>query len=119
MWNYVKLFKRDQQTESHRPSTPGSSARIEPPLVALGDSKVLIGELLEQSELVDAAVIARMVASQVGTGRRLGSLLVEHQLITEEELATALSVQLGVPELDVRQIVPAEEALLLLNETIA
>ncbi len=115
----MKLFKREQQTESLAPSTSGSSARIEPSLVALGDSKVRIGELLEQRLLVDSAAIARMVASQVGTGRRLGSLLVEHQLITEAELATALSAQLGVPELDVRQLIPAEDALVLLNESIA
>lgn len=115
----MKLFKREQQTESQNISTSGSSARIEPPLIALGDSKVLIGELLEQRQLVDAAAIARMVASQVGTGRRLGSLLVEHLLITEEDLATALSVQLGIPELDVRQIIPSEDALVLLNESIA
>jgi type IV pilus assembly protein PilB len=114
----MKLFRRDQQESGGEPALL-NSARIEPPLVPPRVSTVLLGELLEQRSLIDAASLARMVASQAGTSRRLGSLLVEHKLISEADLASALSDQLGIPELDLRQVVPPEEALALVNESVA
>ncbi len=114
----MKLFRRDQH-ESVDSTAVVENARLEPSLNAERTSKALIGELLEQRSLVDAGSIARMVASQAGTSRKLGSLLVEHKLISEADLASALSDQLGIPELDLRQVVPPADALALVNESVA
>ena len=117
----MKLFRRDEHHESGGSASAASTtaARLEPPLVSPRVSTVLLGELLEQRSLVDAASVARLVASQAGTSRRLGSLLVEQKLISEDDLTSALSDQLEIPERDLRQVVPPEDALVLLNESVA
>jgi general secretion pathway protein E len=56
-----------------------------------------LDEILVERGLAREADIARLLDSERGRGQPLGTLLVQHGLITEEDLLEALSEQFGLP----------------------
>ncbi|GGN61223.1 pilus assembly protein PilB [Actinoplanes lobatus] len=79
-----------------------------------------LGELLLYAGLVQhAQVLAALSAAQRGTGKRLGQLLVESGAVSDRDIARAVAHQHGLPVVDLRQVVPEESAVALLDEASA
>jgi len=57
----------------------------------------IIGQLLVETAAVSEAALEEVLSKQRGTGRRIGSLLVEGGWTDEEAVARCLSIQLSLP----------------------
>ncbi|MEC5386073.1 GspE/PulE family protein [Uliginosibacterium sp. H3] len=64
--------------------------------------KYRLGELLVQGELITAAQLDDALAQQKQSGRKLGRVLIDSGIVTEERIATAIANQIGVPFVDLR-----------------
>ncbi len=64
-------------------------------------TKQRLGEILIQEKLVSEETIEQALRTQVGGNRRLGHILVRMKAITADQLAESLSSQLGLPICDV------------------
>ena len=62
-----------------------------------------IGDLLYETGLITQEQLTLGIKEQKATGRRLGEILVEKGIITEEEILGALEFQLGVPHMNLEQ----------------
>src|SRR5207244_5241880 len=83
------------------------------PDVSIAEPRVRIGDLLVQSGAVAREALEN--ASRLGNGQRLGTLLIEHGLLLEEDVTRALSEQLHVPVVDLRDAHPEAEATALVE----
>lgn len=81
--------------------------------------KIRLGDLLVKAGLISSAVLESALAEQKRTGRRLGRVLVDSLLVTEEAIARALSSQLALPYVDLKQSPVDAAALKLLSESQA
>ncbi|HST66040.1 MAG TPA: GspE/PulE family protein [Mycobacteriales bacterium] len=79
----------------------------------------LLGDLLVEQAGVTPAQVAEAMLVRAGTGKRLGSVLVEAGVIDERQLTEALSAQLGLPVADLRSHTPEPEAVALLSDSLA
>jgi type IV pilus assembly protein PilB len=59
-----------------------------------------LGELLVETGLLHAGGLTEALTVQKETGKRLGQVLVDMNLISEEEMAFALAMQLKIPYID-------------------
>ncbi len=66
-------------------------------------TKKRLGELLLEAELISQETLDKALKLQVGGNRRLGYLLIKMKFITEEELQSVLSGQLDLPIVDIHQ----------------
>ena len=85
--------------------------------VAPGGSR--FGELLVRKQIVSRGTIMEALLQQTGTGKRLGSFLVEVGAITERQLAETLAEQLDIPLADLRSERPGADAVEKLPEHVA
>jgi type IV pilus assembly protein PilB len=83
------------------------------PDVSIAEPRVRLGDLLVQSGAVSREALEN--ASHLGKGQRLGTLLIEHGLLLEEDVTRALSEQLHVPIVDLRDAHPDTEATALVE----
>ncbi len=83
------------------------------PDVSLSEPRIRIGDLLVQSGAVSREALEN--ASHLGNGERMGSLLIEHGLLLEEDVTRALSEQLHVPVVDLRDAHPEPTATALVE----
>ena len=67
-----------------------------------GDCKK-IGELLIEAELITDEELSKALVKQTQTGRRLGEILIEMGAISEEELMGVLEFQFGIPYVNLEQ----------------
>lgn len=81
--------------------------------------KIRLGDILVKEGLISAAVLESALAEQKKTGRRLGRVLVDSQLVTEEAIAKALAHQLEIPYIDLKTSPVDPAALKLLSESQA
>jgi MSHA biogenesis protein MshE len=81
--------------------------------------KIRLGDLLVKEGLISASVLESALAEQKRTGRRLGHVLIDSQLVTEEAIARALSHQLSLPCVDLKVASIDSAALQLVAETQA
>jgi len=65
--------------------------------------KIRIGEVLVEEGIITEETLMAVLAEQKQTGRRLGDMLVEQGLVTTEELLTVLGGRLGVQHCILRQ----------------
>jgi type IV pilus assembly protein PilB len=73
-----------------------------------------LGELLVANMLITPEQLQQAVAAQAGSGKRLGQVLVEQGALSEDDIAWALSHQLGYPYVYLSpEIIDAETARLL------
>jgi MSHA biogenesis protein MshE len=128
----VGLIKsRKNAPEGDAPSAPeaGASAPSEPKAnfvatdanleAAPRHRGVRIGDLLRERGLVSDEQIEAAVAEQKDSGKRLGVVLVEMGLIAERDLATVLADQLGLDVVDLRHASLDPEVVALLPESVA
>src|SRR5205085_5130305 len=77
------------------------------------------GELLVRKQLVTRGAIMEALLQQTGSGKRLGSLLVDAGVISDRQLAETLAEQLNLPLADLRNESPAAEAVAKVPERVA
>jgi type IV pilus assembly protein PilB len=88
------------------------------PLARPADSPPL-GELLVTLGSLTRAQVAEALLQQPESGKRLGALLVELGAIDDTQLVAALSVQLQLPNADLRSREPDPDVAALLPEAVA
>ncbi|MCP5066759.1 MAG: Flp pilus assembly complex ATPase component [bacterium] len=81
--------------------------------------KIRIGELLVQNELITADQLATALVEQKKAGRRLGQTLVQLGFVTEDAMLSLLSRQLRIPFVDLRDYQSDPEVVRKLQETHA
>ncbi|MFQ6371859.1 GspE/PulE family protein [Shewanella sp. YIC-542] len=76
--------------------------------------KMRLGDLLVQEQIITEDQLLNALAEQKKTGRKLGRTLIDMAFITEDQLLQFLSQQLNIPLVDIsRQAIPAEVVNLL------
>ncbi len=81
--------------------------------------KLRLGDVLVQQKLVSEEQLAELLQQQRGTGRRLGRMMIDAGLITEETLAHALARQLRVPVVNLKSFPLESKTVRLLGESPA
>lgn len=82
--------------------------------------KIRLGDLLIEQGLLTQEQLTAALEQQRATGRKLGRIFVDSGYVTEEGISRALARQLRAPFIDLRGFKPPEEALLkLLSEAQA
>jgi MSHA biogenesis protein MshE len=64
--------------------------------------KVRLGEILVQQKLLTEEQLQFALAEQKRTGRKLGRVFVEHGLVSEEQISGALAKQLNIPYINLK-----------------
>jgi type IV pilus assembly protein PilB len=78
-----------------------------------------LGEILLNHNLITKEQLAKAIEEQKKTGKRMGEVLTELGLVSEEDLARALSAQLGIPYTDLNSAVVEPKAIDFLSEKLA
>lgn len=78
-----------------------------------------IGDILIEKGLISEDILQQALSIQKQTGKRLGQVLVDEKFITEDDLADAISERLGVPKLALESIVVSPELLDLFDLEMA
>ncbi|MBW8897671.1 MAG: Flp pilus assembly complex ATPase component TadA [Massilia sp.] len=81
--------------------------------------KVRLGEILVQQKLLTEDQLNQALADQKRTGRKLGRVFVENSFVTEEQISGALARQLGIPYLNLKFYNINQDVVRLLPETQA
>lgn len=81
--------------------------------------KIRLGDLLIQQGLLTDEQLKSALEQQKLTGRKLGRVFVDSGFVTEEGISQALARQLRIPFIDLRDFKPQPELLKLLNEAQA
>src|SRR5437764_1160196 len=74
-------------------------ARMSEPARAV---KIRLGDVVVAQKVITAAQLAQALEQQKRTGRRLGRILVEGGMCTEEQIAEAVARQLGIPYVNLK-----------------
>lgn len=106
----VKTFV--QTISQWLPGAPPTENRVS----AEGHGEDRLGDILLANRLVSPEQLGQAVAEKSETGRRLGQILLEQGLVREDDLAWALSTQLGYPYVFLTPDTIDNEAALLLPE---
>lgn len=78
-----------------------------------------LGEMLVDSGLLTEGQLTQALEEARAAGKRLGEYLVDEGVVAPEDLATALSVQLDLPTIDLKRQPVQPEALELVSEAYA
>jgi MSHA biogenesis protein MshE len=81
--------------------------------------KVRLGELLVQQKLISEDQLKQALEEQKKSGRKLGRVLIDGKFVTEEGIALALSAQLCLPYVDLKHFTPRPELIRRLSEVQA
>ena len=84
-----------------------------------GASRVRLGDVLLSEQMLSPEQLAAALNLQMESGRQLGAILVEQGLVDPNALTLALATQLGLPTVDLRKERPTAEALAAVPEAIA
>jgi type IV pilus assembly protein PilB len=78
-----------------------------------------IGDILIEKGLITQEILDQALTIQRQTGKKLGQVLVDEQYITENDLADAISERVGVPKLSLQNLVIDPELLRLVGFELA
>ena len=78
-----------------------------------------LGELLVESGLITQEQLDTALREEKQKGKRLGNVLVEKGFATELDIAQTLAYQINIPYIDVRTAVIEPEAIKLISEKLA
>lgn len=81
--------------------------------------KVRLGEILVQQKLLTEEQLGQALTEQKRSGRKLGRVFVEHGFVTEEQISGALARQLDIPYINLKFYNINPELVRLLPETQA
>ena len=80
--------------------------------------RVRLGELLIENNLITEEQLKTALAAQKQTGQKLGGALVSLGYIKMRDIHKVLEYQLGIPYIRLKETVISQEAVSLLNETV-
>ncbi|MGB3096656.1 MAG: ATPase, T2SS/T4P/T4SS family [Candidatus Deferrimicrobiaceae bacterium] len=78
-----------------------------------------LGELLVETGLLSEESLTRVLSEQRTVRKKLGEIIVDQGLATEDEIAQALSLQLGIPLVDLTNTPVEPQAVELIPEKVA
>ncbi|MBD8529508.1 MULTISPECIES: GspE/PulE family protein [unclassified Massilia] len=81
--------------------------------------KVRLGEILVQQKLLSEEQLNQALSDQKRTGRKLGRVFVENGFVTEEQISGALARQLNIPYVNLKFYNISDALVRLLPETAA
>ena len=81
--------------------------------------KIRLGEVLIQQKLLSEEQLNQALADQKRTGRKLGRVFVENGFVTEEQISGALARQLDIPYINLKFYNISDQLVRLLPETAA
>ena len=81
--------------------------------------KIRLGELLVQQKLLSEEQLQMALTEQKRSGRKLGRFFVENGFVSEDQISSALAKQLNIPYIDLRYYNFNHDTVLLLPETQA
>ena len=82
-------------------------------------TKIRLGDLLVQNSIISEEQLQDALSAQRASGRKLGYVLIEQGFVSEQQLLTFLSQHLNVPLIDIRQYRVQPEVVKLLPEVQA
>src|SRR5260221_7949931 len=82
-------------------------------------ARLRLGQLLVDAHILSAEQLERVLTLQKSDGRRLGTLLVENEHITETQVTQILSQQLSVPWVSLYHIDFSRQLLNLVSHQLA
>ena len=82
-------------------------------------AKKRLGELLLESGLLNGEGLARALGEQRSRRGKIGEVIVNLGLATEQEIAQTLSLQLGIPTIDLKNTPVEPQAIELIQEKVA
>ncbi len=85
----------------------------------MSTSKKRLGELLVETGLLSEEHLTRALSQQRTERKKLGDVIVSLGLATEEEIAQTLSLQLGIPMVDLANTPVEPQAIELIPERVA
>lgn len=97
------------------PSAPGMAPRVNPKR----PEKLRLGDVLVNQKLVSQEQLQKILELQRTTGKKMGRLLIETGMITEELLANGLARQLRIPFVNLKTFPYRPEIVKLLPESSA
>lgn len=74
-----------------------------------------IGDILIEKELITQETLEQALAIQKQTGKRLGQVLVDEHFITDDDLTDAISERLDIAKISLENIVVAPDLLELFS----
>jgi MSHA biogenesis protein MshE len=81
--------------------------------------KIRLGELLIEQKVINEEQLAKALAEQKRTGRKLGRVLTDLGIVEEQHLNDALARHLQIPFVDLRQLSLDQAVVRLLPEALA
>ena len=81
--------------------------------------KIRLGDLLVEKGLITEDQLMQSLAAQKKTGQKLGRTLISSGLVTEEQMLELLSAQLQIPFIDLKQYSYDAETIQIIPETLA
>lgn len=81
--------------------------------------KIRLGELLVQQKLISEEQLTFSLGEQKRTGRKLGRVFIENGFVTEEQISGALAKQLNIPYINLKFFNVNPDLMRLLPETQA
>jgi type IV pilus assembly protein PilB len=79
----------------------------------------LLGHILVDAQVLSESRLAEALDRQPGSGKRLGTILIEMGLVDEHTIVAALGVQMGLNVIDLRGQKPDDDAVALVPEGLA
>lgn len=80
----------------------------------IGRKKMRLGDMLVNNGIITDEQLLRALEAQKGSGRKLGEVLVDEGILTEEAIAQALSHQLGIQFVDLVNVMGIPDEVLKL-----
>lgn len=81
-------------------------------------SRKRLGELLLEAGLVTEEQIQQALEIQKNTGQKLGEIFIQEKYVTEEQILKVIETQLGIPYVDISKIYIDPETVKLIPEEI-
>lgn len=78
-----------------------------------------LGDLLVASGKLNQRQVDAQLKKQKLSGKRLGELLIEDKLLTEDDILEALELQLEIPRINFEQIIVDKDAVMLIPQSLA
>ncbi|KJU87435.1 type II secretory pathway, ATPase PulE/Tfp pilus assembly pathway, ATPase PilB [Candidatus Magnetobacterium bavaricum] len=78
-----------------------------------------LGDILLEAGLITEQRLKEMLDIQKGCTKKLGELLIEHGIVSKNDISKAVSNQFGIPFVDMGSVTPDIEALELIPESVA
>lgn len=83
------------------------------------ENKTKIGTLLLESELIEEEQLNSAIKIQKRTKQKLGEILVDHQMVDEDDFVQTLSKQTGIPSIKLSEMYINPEIPTLIKESLA